>query len=190
MTQQRAIRRGVAALAAGAVVLGVGAAVASGNDASTVVERATKGGWPGRGVASVAEAERLAGVAGSKAETLILVARTVREADVDLPPENAPDEFSPGDFFLFEDRLFNSSGTRPVGRDSGRCEGSIQTFTCEATAQIVGKGKIRVAGSLFSESDAVFPVTGGTGAYEGVGGQISVFDQADGSTLLVFHLVR
>jgi hypothetical protein len=186
MAQQRAVRRGVAALAAGVVVLGVGAAVASGDDASTVVDRAMTGGWPGRDVASLAEAERLAGAAGSGAGTLILVARTVREAEVDVPPEN----FSPGDFFLFEDRLFDSSGTRAVGRDSGRCELGIQTFSCEATAQVTGKGKIRVAGSLFSENDAVLPVTGGTGAYEGVGGQVSIFEQAGDSTLLVFHLVR
>ena len=55
---------------------------------------------------------------------------------------------------------------------------------------MTGKGTIRVAGTLFNDRDNVFPVTGGTDTYEGVGGQVTVFDLAGGSTALIFHLRR
>ncbi len=43
---------------------------------------------------------------------------------------------------------------------------------------------------MFAERDNAYAVTGGTGAYKGVGGELSVFDLAGGDTLLVFDLVR
>lgn len=140
---------------------------------------------PGRiGGCAVQQAAALA--AGAPAgETLVLVAKEARTLFVDLPPEGE----SPGDFGLFEDRVYNDQAER-VGADSGRFELSLRTVTIEATVSITGKGKIRIAGSLFNRTDSTFPVTGGTGAYQDVGGQLTVFDLPHGDAALVFHLVR
>jgi len=178
---------GAAALAAGASWAGIGAASATASEAGA---DAFRQGLPGRPVASIAEAERAAGgsTTARAGQTLILVAgsSTGREAEVDLPPRGE----SSGDFFLFEGRVFDRSGARAVGLYAGRCELGVRTFTCEVTVRVDGKGKIRVDGTLFSPRDSVLPVTGGTGAYHGVGGEVTVFDLPRGRTALVFHLVR
>jgi len=177
---------GVATLVIGAVTFAVGALPASGvtTPDAPVVAR----GWSGVPAASVADAvqQAAARAAGAPAgETLILVAKTARGSFVDLPPEGE----SPGDFFLFEELLYNVQGER-VGADSVRGDLSLTTITFEATFSIYGKGKIRIAGSLFNRDDSPFPVTGGTDAYQDVGGQLTVFELAQGDIALVFHLVR
>ncbi len=127
-----------------------------------------------------------AAVARGDDSTLIVVAEEVRDAFVDVGREG----FSPGDFFLFEEKLFDNTRTERIGRDSVRCEAGLRTFTCEATFRINGRGKIRVAGSLFRETDNVVPVTGGTRDFKGVGGSLNVYDLPEGNTVFVFDLVK
>ena len=76
-----------------------------------------------------------------------------------------------------------------VGRDAGRFEFGIQAGTLEVTFDISGRGKIAVAGSRFGETDNVLAVTGGTGEFKSVGGQVSSFSIGEGLTALVFDLV-
>lgn len=158
--------------------------------------RSLTGGLPGTPATSVADAVRqaaaseaaatAAAAADGEVQRLVVTSRELRGQGVDLPPAGD----SPGDFFLFEERLFDQTGTRGIGMDSVRCELSLRTFTCEATLVLNGRGKIRIAGTVFSERDNVFPVTGGTGEFLGVGGRLNVSELADGRTVLVFHLVR
>ncbi len=141
-------------------------------------------GWPGRAVTSVAEAQRLSTAAGPGDDsTLIVVTRQVRGAGVDVGAEGD----SPGDFFIFEEKVFNSTGGNPIGRDSIRCELGLRTFTCEGTIRINGRGKLRVAGTLFRPKDNVVPVTGGTRDFRGVGGTLKVYDLPNRETVLVFN---
>jgi hypothetical protein len=190
MARRSAALLGAAVLAAGGVWLGPGGAAAGSAERPAPAATTKLRAWPSAPtVASVAAAESAA--AGARAarrpgQTLAVVTREVRSAFVDLPPAGD----SAGDFFLVEERVFDRTGTRPIGRDAVRCELGLRTFTCAATIEIDGKGKIRVAGTLFRDGDNVVPVTGGTGAYEGVGGELTVFDLAGGRTALVFHLVR
>ncbi len=162
-------------LTAGAVWFGAGGANAGSGDLS---------GWPGRAVASMAEAQRLA-AARADDSTLIVVTRQVRDAFVDLGREGP----SPGDFVLFEEKVFNSNGTERIGRDAVRCEFGLRTFTCEGTIKINGRGKLRIAGTVFANNDNVFPVTGGTREFRGYGGTLKVYG-ARQETILVFDLVK
>lgn len=164
-------------LTAGAVWFGAGGASAGSGE--------EKLGWPGRAVTSVAEAERVSAAGRGDDATLIVVAREVRGAGVDVGAEG----FSPGDFFIFEEQVFNSTATERIGRDSVRCEAGLRTFTCEATIRINGRGKIRIAGSSFRRTDNVFPVTGGTRDFRGVGGSLKVYETRR-ETVLVFNLVK
>ena len=174
--RQRVAAVGVAGVvAAGAVVVATGSASAGGGEA----------GWPGRSVASVADAEG-ATAAGRNDSTLTVVTREVRGAGVDVGPEGE----SPGDFFVFEEKVFNRNRSERIGRDAVRCEAGLRTFTCEATIWIAGRGKIRVAGTLFRRNDNTVPVTGGTNDFKGVGGAVTVYDLRGGETVLVFSLVR
>jgi hypothetical protein len=181
MTGRRVAALGVAgAMLAGAAWFGVATAAAGGDDSRSA------GGWSDRTVAvhSLAQGQRLAARAGLTGRTLTIVARTVREAGVNEPPAGQ----SPGDFFIFEQRLYNAS-RNVIGRDTVRCENGIRSFTCEATARLNGRGTLRVAGSLFP-GDRFFrvPVTGGTQKFDDVGGELMVFDLRGGDDLLVFEL--
>ena len=164
---------------AGAVWLGAGGASAgSGNQEL---------GWPGRPVTSMAEVQRMsAAAARGDDSTLIVVTRAVRGAGVDVGAKGE----SPGDFFVFEEKVFDNTRTEKIGRDAVRCEAGLRTFTCEATIRINGRGKIRVAGTLFRPTDNIVPVTGGTQNFRGVGGSLTVYDLRNGNAALVFDLVK
>ena len=181
---------GVTALIATVAAVGVGAGAASGTEADS--RAPLSGGWPGQAVASVAEAERLAAEVRTAAgaavagDLLVFHTRNARGRYVDLPPTGD----SPGDFFMFEEDVFDRDGANQVGKDSVRCELGIRTFTCAATLVVDDKGKLTASGTLFNRRDGTLPVTGGTDAYEGAGGQLTVFDLPRGETVLIFHLVR
>lgn len=181
-------RRVVGAVGAVVMLIGVGwygVASASGdNDARS--RFGSSAGWPAAtAAASMAQAEQQA--AGQRqGRTLAFVSEAVRGREIDINE----DGFDAGDFFVFEERVFDSSGRDRVGRDSVRCELAVRTFGCLGTINIRGKGKIEIAGRLFAPRDNVIPVTGGTGAYEGVGGRLLVFDLRGGRTALVFHLTN
>lgn len=197
MARPRAALLAAAALVATAASVGAGAMATTGGGAAPAVQERASHRWAGRPAASVADAERLAaadraaaarsaGAAQRAGQTLIFVTREVRAVEIDLPPAG----FGPGDFFMFEDIVFDRSGTRQVGRDSVRCQGGLRTFLCDGTLQVFGRGKIQVSGALFGARDNVIPITGGTGVYEGVGGELTFFDLPGDRSVLVLHLVR
>jgi hypothetical protein len=94
----------------------------------------------------------------------------------------------PGDQFLFENNLMNPAGTRIVGRDSGHCMVGIETFTCDATAWIFGKGKIVVSSPTFTDTDNKLAITGGTGKFKEADGQLRLADGGGRNALLIFEL--
>jgi hypothetical protein len=55
---------------------------------------------------------------------------------------------------------------------------------------VFGKGKVVVYGASFAHSATVLAVSGGTGIYKGVGGQLNVADEAHGNSLLAFEITR
>ncbi len=178
-----------AALTAGAAWIGIDAATAGGDQNTTVEVPSVADsdgmrtpGWQGRSVDSVAQAQRLAG--GGR--TLTLVSEEKRARGVDVGAEGE----STGDFFVFEETLFNARGGEVVGEDTVRCEAGIRTFHCDATLKLDRRGKITVGGALFARRDNVIPVTGGTGNFSGVGGELRFFSLRGGRSLLVLKLVR
>ena len=134
---------------------------------------------------SMAQAQRLAG--GRDNNTLFLVAEFERQRGVDLGKKG----FSTGDFFVFTETIYNGSGGKVIGKDTVRCEAGIRSFTCEATIKLNGRGKIRVAGALFSsERGITLPVTGGTKDFSEAGGQFKVFELEGDRALFVIELER
>jgi len=180
---RQALGTGLAvALTAGAAWVGISAATA-GDEQGARGDRMEFRGWPaGKAAGSVAQSQRSS--SADDVQTLIVAPVGVRAQDVDLGEAG----WSAGDFFIFEETLYDSTGASKVGRDTVRCELGIRTFSCEATFKIDGRGKIRVAGALFAEWDNVVPVTGGTKEFKDVGGQLRVLEEG-GETLLAFALV-
>lgn len=172
----RRIATGISAV----LVVGIVAwtALASGSSSSPVRHDTS---WP---VAAAPGAAKAAAQAARAAGSDMIRVRevTVRGRDIDVGRAGE----SPGDYFVFESRLTHK-GVQ-VGRDSVRCMLGIRTFTCEGTFLMAGRGKIAVAGTLFSDgSDFRLPVIGGTGAFKGARGQMTV--EEGRATFLAFELL-
>jgi hypothetical protein len=92
---------------------------------------------------------------------------------VDIDPQGE----SPGDFFLYPQKWYNKAGTRVIGRALARCEIGLprSRTTCEVTARLKGRGKLRFGGTSFGDHDRVNTVIGGTGDFLGVGGVVHVY---------------
>jgi hypothetical protein len=126
----------------------------------------------------------------SRVETLHLVLRNGTETDVDVGEPG----FGPGDYNLKADEVFQ--GDRPLGRSTQQCtivrmdpepEPDV-LLHCTITFMLT-KGQVTVQGSF---DVATFPptlaVTGGTGRYQGVWGELAETEGEGDSTTLDLRL--
>src|SRR4051812_48042492 len=87
-------------------------------------------------------------------------------------------ELRNGRFFFYEKVIDPHRPQNKIGYDHGVCKpaGPVATF-CKATfhldGEVGGHGDIRVAGKVF-QSQPTLEVTGGTGAFEGVTGEVTI----------------
>ena len=99
--------------------------------------------------------------------------------------DTAPAGFSPGDIYVFSDRLFLASAPADqIGTDNGRCvliDPTAFSFDCSVTAHIpagqpLDAGDIMSAGTLtlIEGTTSTFAVVGGTGPYATARGDVSV----------------
>jgi allene oxide cyclase-like protein len=120
-----------------------------------------------------------------------LIAKTVQEADIDIPPTG---EFGIGDGFVFSDDLFE--GSKKVGESGGQCTfvrldeiAQSATIQCIATFSLP-KGQITVQGliSFVGEEEPPFvvPITGGSGAYKNAHGELRVEPVGEDDRLTLF----
>jgi hypothetical protein len=114
-----------------------------------------------------------------------VLSMNTEEASVDV---GEPD-FSLGDEFVFTSDL-TKRGTS-VGHTGVVC---TVTSVERSESQCVGtasfsKGQITIQGLLAGEPERFeFPITGGTGAYEGASGTLAVTTLSDTEELLTFYL--
>ncbi len=105
-----------------------------------------------------------------------------------------------GDQFVFSDDLFTQKGGEKIGVDGGVCtivrlddHGNTTTAECAVTGELHG-GQIAVQGliTFVGEGGAgtfVLPVTGGTGIYKNVRGQVTVEELSETEANLTFELI-
>ncbi len=89
---------------------------------------------------------------------------------------------SPGDYGVFRDPIYNSKGDR-IGTIDVECIAAYAD-QCHGSIRIVGRGQITFDGiTPLGRDPDFFAVTGGTGVYTGVGGELKVafpdFDRAE-----------
>jgi hypothetical protein len=151
--------------------------------------------------ASMKRVGRRAPVVGVLAIALVVTAASVALADLrgsghegivtkqtlKMPVKNevfsesnvGPSALSVGDTFFVQADLYNSAGTRKVGRWASVCvlaDVATALNHCEATAFLRG-GKVEVSGSVFFTEAAQalsYAVVGGTGKYDNVVGQATL----------------
>jgi allene oxide cyclase len=114
--------------------------------------------------------------------TLQLVEREGREVELDNAPRR---RFSAGDAFVSRNRLYDQTDQNSVGRDHIFCIVTVvsgrQSASLQCTASFVfANGQIAAQGSVtFARGTRAFtvPVVGGTGAYEGARGSLTITDR-------------
>jgi len=171
---------GVVALAVTGLVTSMaltGPATAGGSDGYD-------GGWPTELVDGDAAAASRAGRPSD--QVIRLRSQEVRATGVDA----GDGEFSPGDYFVFEERLFRRG--EQVGRDSVLGMINHRSIMFDGTLTS-GSGNIEVAGTFFFRDGGPIQlaVTGGTGRYRDAAGTFTVRDGGEGPrALFIIRLVN
>jgi allene oxide cyclase len=97
-----------------------------------------------------------------------------------------------GNILTFANDVFDAADARKVGSDQGSCVRTVvgQAWECTWTT-FLPAGQITVEGPFYDAGDSVVAVTGGTGAYRNVRGQMELrYHNPEGTEFdFVFHLI-
>jgi Allene oxide cyclase barrel like domain len=97
-----------------------------------------------------------------------------------------------GNILTFANEVFDATNTRKIGRDQGSCVRTVvgQAWECAWTT-FLPAGQITVQGPFSDTGNSVLSVTGGTGAYRNVRGEMELrFRNPAGTEFdFVFHLI-
>jgi Allene oxide cyclase len=100
---------------------------------------------------------------------------------------------SEGDVLTFHNDLFDAENRIQVGRDNGWCVRTIpgEVWECVWTS-ILADGQITVEGPFLDKGDSLNAVTGGTGAYADVRGEMKLHARDEEGTGydFVYRLTR
>lgn len=167
-------------ISAAAATLAAGAVLSNDIGASATTQQTTRT-WPT--VAGSATASATAAPAITSGRTIRLVGHQVRNRNVNVPP----DSYGPGDYNLLEETLRDSSGN-VVGRDGVQCTSLFTLYRCSGTFVLYGKGSVEISGSI-TRSNNLLAVTGGTGNFQNVRGQLLVRSGSGTDTPLTLYLL-
>lgn len=93
---------------------------------------------------------------------------------------------SVGDILIFDQPLLNEN-MNTIGNNSGSCTRSriAHSFQCQWTLTFVNKtkniGSIQVAGREYDKGSSNISITGGTGKYSGISGEMKSTNNNDGT---------
>ncbi len=97
-----------------------------------------------------------------------------------------------GNILTFANDVFNAADTQKVGSDQGSCVRVVVGKSWECTwTTFLPKGQITVEGPFYDAGDSVLAVTGGTGRYRNVRGEMELKYHNPAGTKFdfVFHLI-
>ena len=121
-------------------------------------------------------------------ETFTVLGTTIKDRFVDVGKKG----FGPGDVSVFVDNLTDDSGAL-VGKSRIQCTIHIGPWAiCTGTFNVNGRGEIVGQGLVpFSEDATTFdvPITGGTGEFDNVRGEVHIELVADGQEENTFDLI-
>ena len=99
---------------------------------------------------------------------------------------------SAGNILTFANEVFDASDAHEVGTDQGSCVRTVvgKAWECMWTT-FLPAGQITVEGPFYDTSNSVLAVTGGTGAYRNVRGEMELrYHNPEGTKFdFVFHLI-
>jgi hypothetical protein len=117
----------------------------------------------------------------AEATRMHVVERATTDTVVDTDGDG---QDSTGDLLTFHNKVFNASNTRQVGRDQGQCvriDPRRGTWECNYTVIFDG-GNVTVEGPFYDSRDtSTFSVTGGTGRFRNVRGELVLHPRGSGA---------
>jgi hypothetical protein len=107
---------------------------------------------------------------------LVFVERATSDTAIDLGDEGD----SIGDLLAFANDVYDESNTEQVGTDQGSCVLTIpgEAYDCLWTLTL-DEGQLMVQGPFLTKEDSVLAITGGTGAYAGARGEMTLHALSD-----------
>lgn len=108
---------------------------------------------------------------GAKTTNLNLIEHATSDAVTDTGAKGD----SAGDLLTFANEVFDAKDAQKVGGDTGWCIRTVagKSWECFWTLSLAD-GQITVAGPFLDAGDSVLAVTGGTGKYAGVRGEMAL----------------
>jgi Allene oxide cyclase len=125
----------------------------------------------------------------AETEALTVVERAVTDAVTDTGDEGD----SAGDILTFANEVYDQANTTLLGHDNGWCVRTVVGAAWECFWTLTLKdGQITVEGPYYDDRDSVLAVTGGTGSYAGVRGEMKLHarDAAGSAYDFVYSLQR
>jgi hypothetical protein len=125
-------------------------------------------------------------IPGPKTIKVVEHPKSDRYVDIGAPGDTT------GDLLTFHDPVFDASDDHVVGHDQGWCTRIAPrrgTWECVWTTFLAG-GQITVEGPFNDTKDTVVAVTGGTGNFANVRGEMNLKALHDGRYAFTFHLTN
>ncbi|HEX9447592.1 MAG TPA: allene oxide cyclase family protein [Dongiaceae bacterium] len=99
----------------------------------------------------------------------------IEHATTDAVTDLGAKDDSAGDLLTFSNEVFAADNKTKMGTDNGYCVRTVagKAWECFWTLTL-SKGQITVEGPYYDASDSMLAVTGGTGAYAGIRGDMGL----------------
>lgn len=116
------------------------------------------------------------GALAATPERLALVER----AATDVVTDTGEAGDTVGDILTFANEVYDETNTKMLGTDNGWCVRTVvgKAWECFWTMSLAD-GQITVAGPFLDVGDSTLAITGGTGAYSGVSGEMKLHARND-----------
>ena len=111
----------------------------------------------------------------SSSKSLAGTVNLIEHAETDTTTDTGKVGDSVGDILTFANKVFDDKNGKQVGADNGFCLRTLagEAYECNWTT-FLADGQITSEGPFYDAKDSVLTVTGGTGAYEGMHGQLKL----------------
>jgi Allene oxide cyclase len=134
----------------------------------------------------------VASASGGAEASKATVIHVVERATTDAVTNGDPDNDKLGNVLTFANKVYDSANKRQVGSDQGYCIRTVvgKAWECNWTT-LLKSGSITVEGKFSDTGNTVLAITGGTGAYATVRGEMDLkYHNKKGTAFdFVFHLM-
>jgi hypothetical protein len=115
------------------------------------------------------------GLSASAADAKKTSLNLIEHATTDAVTDTGAKGDSAGDLLTFANEVFDAKDAKKVGNDTGWCIRTVagKSWECFWTLTLAD-GQITVEGPFLDSGDSVVAVTGGTGKYAGVRGEMAL----------------